>query len=341
VRAFFRDHLGSAAYVTGPNKRQAYEPFGKEILSGNVATDEFTSKEYRGATGMYFFGARWYDAEAGRFAGVDPLVARLMNPQELNAYSYTLNEPINHIDPTGLFTMCTPFGNVCFGDGKAGYHSNVPGGFQPFSPSWISPSSGQGPTSASPLAFSAIAHAQGLDASRYEGPRFRDEVTFFYTGNIDGVPEFTLARSPGVYDGRLSLGHLISAGAFVGNRGVDAAAGAGIFFSDDAVGGAVYVAGAMNAGDIVSEGKTRGFELGIDHNILVMRKGFERVPDLSTVSLSFGISIKFFFENHGQPLDLLSIRPNDLEGFSLGLGLGIGASIVDSIGRGGSFPVLK
>jgi hypothetical protein len=142
-------------------------------------------------------------------------------------------------------------------------------------------------------------------------------------------------------DDRLSLGHLISAGAFVGNYGADAAAGAGIFFGDDAVGGTGFAAVAMNAGDIVSEGKTRGFELGYDHNILVARKGFERTPDLSTVSLSFGISIKFFFENHGRPLDLRSIRPNDLKGFSLGFGPGIGASIVDSIGRGGSFPVLK
>jgi hypothetical protein len=142
-------------------------------------------------------------------------------------------------------------------------------------------------------------------------------------------------------DDQLSLGHLFSAGAFVGNNGVDAAAGAGIFFSDDAVGGTGFVAGVMNAGDIVSEGKTRGFEIGFDQNILVARSGFERIPDLSTVSLSFGISIKFFFKNHGQPLDLLSIRPNDLKGFSLGFGPGIGASIVDSIGRGGSFPVLK
>jgi len=47
----------------------------------------------------------------------------------------------------------------------------------------------------------------------------------------------------------------------------------------------------MNAGDIVSEGKTRGFELGFDHSILVARKGFEQVPDLSTVSLSLGVSM--------------------------------------------------
>jgi RHS repeat-associated protein len=102
VRAFFRDHLGSAAYVTGPNVRKAHEPFGKAILTTPGAKDEFTGKKYRGVTDMYYFGARWYDAEAGRFAGVDPLLARPSNPQELNAYSYVLNDPLNLVDSTGM-----------------------------------------------------------------------------------------------------------------------------------------------------------------------------------------------------------------------------------------------
>jgi RHS repeat-associated protein len=209
VRAFFRDHLGSAAYVTGPNKRQAYEPFGKEILTGTAAADEFTGKEYHGATDMYYFGARWYDAEAGRFAGADPLVARPTNPQELNAYSYTLNEPVNYIDPTGKFTMCTPFATVCFGDGGRSYHSNAPGGFQPFAPNWISPSSGQGPTSGSPIAMASYLESQGFDATAFGGaPASNSEVpfptgsTFFQTGDSDGILEFTLTQfSSGLQQG--------------------------------------------------------------------------------------------------------------------------------------------
>jgi hypothetical protein len=51
---------------------------------------------------MYFFGARWYDAEAGRFAGVDPLVANAGDPQDLNAYGYVRNDPVNLIDPNGM-----------------------------------------------------------------------------------------------------------------------------------------------------------------------------------------------------------------------------------------------
>jgi len=142
LRVFFRDHLGSAAYIAGPDLRQAYEPFGKPILGAAGAADEFAGKRYHGAIQLYAFGARWYDAEAGRFAGVDPLVAAPTNPQELNAYTYAVNDPVNRGDPTGMFTMCTPSGRICWGDGGRGYHSNAPGGFDPFAPLWTSPATG-------------------------------------------------------------------------------------------------------------------------------------------------------------------------------------------------------
>jgi uncharacterized protein RhaS with RHS repeats len=62
---------------------------------------------------MYYFGARWYDAEAGRFAGVDPLVSDTLNSQSLNAYSYVENDPVNRIDPTGM-ASCAGFNGGCY-----------------------------------------------------------------------------------------------------------------------------------------------------------------------------------------------------------------------------------
>jgi RHS repeat-associated protein len=130
VRNFYRDHLGSAAYITGPNVRQAYEPFGKPILTGTGTDDEFTSKEYHGATEMYYFGARWYDADAGRFAGVDPLVTQPENPQQLNAYGYVLNDPVNLTDPSG---MCVRPNAACGISTTVGvrYTITPPGGGRP------------------------------------------------------------------------------------------------------------------------------------------------------------------------------------------------------------------
>jgi len=49
---------------------------------------------------------RFYSAQQGRFTQVDPIemdAASLDDPQTLNLYSYCGNDPMNHIDPEGLF----------------------------------------------------------------------------------------------------------------------------------------------------------------------------------------------------------------------------------------------
>lgn len=49
---------------------------------------------------------RFYSAAQGRFTQVDPIgmsAVSLENPQTLNLYSYCGNDPINRIDPDGLF----------------------------------------------------------------------------------------------------------------------------------------------------------------------------------------------------------------------------------------------
>ena len=105
--------------------------------------------------------------------------------------------------------------------------------------------------------------------------------------------------------------------------------------------GAGFVTGALNIPETVSLGRTRGFEFGADHSILVMRVPMARAADYSVVSLSFGFSLKLFFENHGRPLDPRYIRTSDLVGVSFGAGPGVAASIVDSVGSAGDVEVLQ
>jgi RHS repeat-associated protein len=56
------------------------------------------------SSGLYHYGARYYDAAIGRFVQPDTVVPEPGNPQALNRYSYTLNNPLRYTDPTGHFT---------------------------------------------------------------------------------------------------------------------------------------------------------------------------------------------------------------------------------------------
>jgi RHS repeat-associated protein len=50
-----------------------------------------------------YYGGRYYDAEIGRFISADPFVLDPYDPQNLNRYSYVINNPQNYIDPDGYF----------------------------------------------------------------------------------------------------------------------------------------------------------------------------------------------------------------------------------------------
>ncbi|MFE6157742.1 RHS repeat-associated core domain-containing protein [Streptomyces sp. NPDC056486] len=53
------------------------------------------------STGLTHLGAREYDSTTGRFISVDPIMD-LTNPQQINGYAYSSNNPLTFSDPTGL-----------------------------------------------------------------------------------------------------------------------------------------------------------------------------------------------------------------------------------------------
>ena len=79
-----------------------YYPFGSEVSPG-AATDphKFTGKELDDETGLYYFNARYYDADLGRFISVDPVAGSNTDPQSWNRYAYALDNPIRYRDPSG------------------------------------------------------------------------------------------------------------------------------------------------------------------------------------------------------------------------------------------------
>jgi len=62
---------------------------------------KFTGKPFDSETGLYYYGARYYNPLIGRFITPDTIVQAPSNPQSLNRYSYCLNNPVNRIDPSG------------------------------------------------------------------------------------------------------------------------------------------------------------------------------------------------------------------------------------------------
>ena len=62
-----------------------------------------TQKERDNETGLDYFGARYYSSTQGRFTSADSFGGSGSNPQSLNLYSYSLNDPVNLSDPTGHF----------------------------------------------------------------------------------------------------------------------------------------------------------------------------------------------------------------------------------------------
>lgn len=133
------DYLGSPRVVTNSLatvvSRHDFKPFGESLGSGiggrttgagfGVADglrEQFTSQERDVETELDYFLARYYSSKQGRFTSPDEFkggpnevfvlgsgpsenqalgYADIANPQSLNKYQYTFNNPLRYVDPSG------------------------------------------------------------------------------------------------------------------------------------------------------------------------------------------------------------------------------------------------
>jgi RHS repeat-associated protein len=66
-----------------------------------MPTDKMFTGQRLDQTGLYYYGARYYDPLMGRFISADAIVQNFKNSQCLNRYSYCLNNPLKYSDPSG------------------------------------------------------------------------------------------------------------------------------------------------------------------------------------------------------------------------------------------------
>ena len=104
MKYYHPDHLGSTTLITNESgdvvEETFYLPYG-EVVEGGDSRYGYTSKEKDTETGLNYYGARYYDSYLRHFTQPDQEIKDIYNPQDLNRYSYTRNNPYKYIDPTG------------------------------------------------------------------------------------------------------------------------------------------------------------------------------------------------------------------------------------------------
>jgi len=106
------DLRGSVTSIIRPDGSLAtgyiYDEFGNQVKSGDLGFINemtYTGAIYDAETNLVYMNARYYDTTAGIFISQDSYKGSMSSPQTQHLYSYTSNNPINFIDPTGHYAV--------------------------------------------------------------------------------------------------------------------------------------------------------------------------------------------------------------------------------------------
>jgi RHS repeat-associated protein len=105
---YHKNHQGSITEITTASgqiaKMYRYDAYGKKYFeSGPPLIDEpaYTARDRHDRTGLYYYRNRFYYPQIGRFLTQDP-IGMLGGT---NLYAYTGNNPVNWVDPLGLYVL--------------------------------------------------------------------------------------------------------------------------------------------------------------------------------------------------------------------------------------------
>ncbi len=101
---YHSDHLGSPVVVTTESAdiiwSSDYDVFGEAVNEQGDGDLKYNQKE-KDDTGLLYYGARYYNADTGRFITADTVKGEMTDLQSQNLYVYVRNNPMKYIDPTG------------------------------------------------------------------------------------------------------------------------------------------------------------------------------------------------------------------------------------------------
>ncbi|MBP8291524.1 MAG: hypothetical protein KAX65_02050, partial [Caldilineaceae bacterium] len=101
------DGLGSTANLADESGQLVqslrYDAWGRTLDKTGPSQNprQFTGHYFDAETGLHYFGARYYDAEIGRFLSQDPYMGEAGAPPSLHRYLYGYANPLRFVDSTG------------------------------------------------------------------------------------------------------------------------------------------------------------------------------------------------------------------------------------------------
>ncbi len=144
---YLKDALGSVTDITNSSgeivQRYDYESFGKirsvkDAIGNDIASSPlvktsftFTGREWDEESGLYYYRARYYDPNIGRFIQRDPHPGVIGQPVTHNSkFIYGNNSPTNFVDPSGQLAwfIAIPLMSALAGAISGGIFAAIQGG---------------------------------------------------------------------------------------------------------------------------------------------------------------------------------------------------------------------
>ncbi|KAK1993465.1 hypothetical protein LX36DRAFT_703485 [Colletotrichum falcatum] len=121
---FFTDQKGSVTHILAGDDGQlletmAYDDWGSPSVrttrapaNPSARTSTYEATSWDAASGLLDFSSRWYDPLVGRFASPDDVLdaGSLARADGLNRLAFENNDPVNHNDPSGHWSLSAVLG---------------------------------------------------------------------------------------------------------------------------------------------------------------------------------------------------------------------------------------